>query len=120
MTYIITDPCYILTSEEWERCYSSNESIKQELEKITDKAIVHSTDGDGRYFFKSGKKLGRFCIDSGVVCIVRENDEIYKRLSKLRESLYDIVYGEPERILLHNDNLEVLDSNGDIIAIAEF
>lgn len=86
---IITDPCYLLDSEEWAECcrvFGDDKSetqtafLKKVEEKLTQKSninqvvgVANSPDGDGSFFVEplNGTKAHNFefWIDSGTWCV---------------------------------------------------
>lgn len=83
--YVITDPCYILPSEEWNRCCALADEDKDHWESTFNNAVeavltkfsggncwVESTgfgDWDNRIDGPNVQGIGNFCADSGLVCI---------------------------------------------------
>lgn len=78
MRYLVTDPCYVVDKEDWDRFleitnYGASLAEPYELAgigRIIDNA--HTARGDGSWDLGAGKEV---CVDSGLVCIVELNDK---------------------------------------------
>lgn len=100
--YVVTDPCYILPEDKWEKCckvfdkYPEDEMYQRFDEEVTkalqefssdDKAMAIGTGfGDWNNEIKgsnSNKILqSYFCADAGMVCICKYTDSVKEALSK--------------------------------------
>lgn len=126
--YIITDPCYLLNDEEWDKCC---ELIKdQEWSDIIDKKfslqvreILDSITNHGFTYAAStiigdwvneisgnGVIQSEFCADAGMVCICEFTDTIKERVANHRgRELHESCYGlfeAGDTIRVHEDESE--------------
>lgn len=97
-TYIITDPSYILTRDEWSKCceilntdkpYSEvqeqfNLEIQMYLKDISKDPRAYSSDtliGDWTNSVHGPNVIqSEFCADAGMVCVVEYTEEIQRRI----------------------------------------
>lgn len=97
MLYIVTDPCYILPSEIWDKCCevfnkglsgkeesdAFDEAVAKALTEYTGSKSYASTTGDGdwsNYLFGAGVQNSDFFADAGMVCVCRLTPKIEQHL----------------------------------------
>lgn len=93
---VVTDPCYIMSSEDWDACIKEAEQRqdehKQEWEEAFDEILSQKlTELSGHKAYATGTGFGdwnndiagqEFCADSGMVCVCYLTDEMQKRLDE--------------------------------------
>ena len=99
MKYVITDPCYILDNEAWDRCCEIarskddwydifNNAVKDELEKLSGKEAYACETGfgdwDNSIYGSSYSKIEKleFCADSGMVCVCALTNNVEESLKQ--------------------------------------
>lgn len=110
-TYIVTDPCYILTRDAWLKCCevlqnkeftdeveeAFNEKVKEQLQKVSDDVVwVSSTIiGDWSNSVHGPNIIqAEFCADSGMVCIAEYTDAVKECVTHTEDGvpLSDLCY----------------------------
>lgn len=106
--YVITDPCYILTNEEWkDACQYVDDLDKFEneialkLTNLTSESAEAAYTKVGDWSNELKKNFSRmddckliqsyFAADSGMVCGCLYNDEVIKRLEGINPDCYAII-----------------------------
>ncbi len=93
--YVVTDPCYILSDEDWDKCcgiirpddkkwVAFNQAITGKLAEMTgEPAYVESTGyGDwSNEIYGPGVLNHTFAADAGMVCVCRLTKEVEKKLN---------------------------------------
>ena len=106
---VVTDPCYIMSEEDWDACCNEAEQRrdehKQEWEEAFDEIVSRKlTELSGHKAYATSTGFGdwnneiacqSFCADSGMVCVCYLTDEMRNRLNEYpNQSLAAIIYVE--------------------------
>ena len=76
MKYIVTDPCYLASSKEWDKM---GKSIDWEIENLDfpykiKKGLILNIEGTG-----GDGSIGNIGVDSGTLCIAKVSDKVAKK-----------------------------------------
>ena len=89
MRILITDPCYLLTQEEWGRLNFDGDFELEIIGKLMEYSLMVSVEQTGYGDWINGIRSldsrfriieREFCADSGMVCVVIMSDYLYQRV----------------------------------------
>lgn len=97
--YVVTDPCYILSNDDWDECCkflddspkAFNDAVSKALSKFSGFSAYACDTGFGDW---NNKIYGsyiihkEFCADSGMVCVCRLTPEIEKHFEENYSDIY--------------------------------
>ena len=112
---VVTDPCYIMSSEDWDACCKEAEQRhdehKQEWEEAFDEIVSRKlTELSGHKAYATSTGFGdwnneiagqSFCADSGMVCVCYLTDEMRNRLNEYpNQSMAAIIDVEDDDVVV--------------------
>lgn len=134
--YVITDPCYILSEEDWKKCveyaektveedkvewsYIFKTAVETALTKFTNSSSWVKDTGFGDWtnilYGPNKDGYGEFCADAGMVCVCEVTDKVSAALEEIQNKKCFAIFEAEGPISV---NFDTSDSNWTVVNIKD-